>query len=128
MSEKCCGKTEKAKHDQVHHRQLMQVIWDIYDRHRAVFMRIAKEILKSVSNETRWRPKPMKEKDTRWLTNGRSAESILHGYYIQDSEGTPFWVILAKRLTHIFPQSDWRVLHLNAFIDWMLKPKMIFGL
>ena len=91
-------------------------------------MQIALEILKSVSSETKWRPKPLKEKDTRWLTNGRSAESILHGFYIQDACDAPFWVLLAKHLVYIYKQSDWRVLHLNCFADWMLNPRMIFGL
>ena len=70
----------------------------------------------------------MKEKDTRWLTNGRSAESILHGYYIQDEDGFSVWVLLAKCLVHIYNQSDWAALRLNAFVDWMLKSEIIFGL
>ena len=69
---------------------MMQTKWVIYDRDRHVFMQITTEILTSVSDKITWCPKPMKEKDTRWLTNERSAESILHGYYIQDTDGTPF--------------------------------------
>ena len=68
---------------------MIQTIWDIYDRDRHVFMQIATEILISVSDKIAWRPKPMKEKATQWLTNRRSTESILHGYYIQDTDGTP---------------------------------------
>ena len=97
LSEASFGKTTKGDHEENHHRQviattcvcynstnsifyfdlkMMQVIWDIYDRDRDVFMSIAREILGDIKD---WIPKPMKEKDTRWLTNGRLGGSILIG-------------------------------------------------
>lgn len=128
MSIGCCGDTENGNHEQVHHRQTIQVIWDIYDRDRFVFMKIAKEIVSESVGKITWQPKPTKERDTRWLTNGRSAQNILTGYYIQDADGTPFWVLLAQRLIYIYKESDWRVKRLKAFIAWILMPEMIFGL
>ena len=71
----------------------------------------------------------MKEKDTRWLTNGRSGGSILVGYYIVDENGVCFWVLLAMRLRFIYSKrSDWKIERLDAFIEWMMMPEMIAGL
>ena len=76
--------------------QLMQFLWDIYSRDKNVWMKTALEILADISDviDTKFLT-PKKEKDSRWLTNGRAAENILKGYYIVDEEGTPFWVLLA---------------------------------
>ena len=128
MSIGCCGDTENGNHGQTHHRQTIQVIWDINIRERHVFKKISLEILHSISKEITWRPKAVKERDTRWLTNGRAAFHILEGYYIQDEDGTPFWVLLAQRLIYIYKESDWRVERLKAFIEWMLMPEQVFGL
>ena len=71
----------------------------------------------------------MKEKDTRWLTNGRSGGSILIGCMIVDENGTCFWVLLAMRLRFIYSKrSDWKIERLDAFIQWMMMPEMIAGL
>ena len=50
---------------------MFQTIWDIYDRNRVLFFKICNEILDGI--ETDFSPTPRKERDTRWLTNGRSA-------------------------------------------------------
>ena len=148
LSEASFGKTTKGDHEQNHHRQvmviartsfvtieltlfsfdlkMMQVIWDIYDRDRDVFMSIAREILGDIKD---WLPKPLKEKDTRWLTNGRSGASILVGYHIVDENGTCFWILLARRLRYIYSKrSDWKIERLDLFIKWMMMPEMIAGL
>jgi len=129
MSEFSCGKTEKGNHDKVHHRQLIQTLWDIFIRDVVVFMRTANEILDTIEDSScKWVPKPMRERDTRWLTNGRAAENILVGYYIQDENGTPFWVLLCHRLMHIYTKSDFRYNRLKALAEQFLMPEMIFGL
>lgn len=103
---------------------MFQTFWDIYDRQRALFMKIANEILDEITD---WRPHPTLERDTRWLTNGRSAIDILKGYFIQDEDGTPFWVLLAQRLIYVKKESDWQVQRLTALIEWILMPEMIFS-
>ena len=82
--------------------------------------KVSIEILSSVDPESNWLPAPAKERDTRWMSNARSAKIMLQGWYIQDENGTPFWVLLAQRLIHIYKDSDWRVERLHAFIEWML--------
>ena len=110
---------------------MMQCIWNIYVRQPALFMRIANEILDKIEGTEQyktWKPSPKKERDTRWLTNGRNAEQILIGYYIQDENGTPFWVLLAERLALIKRDTEWQCEQLNTFIKWMMNPDMILGL
>ncbi len=72
--------------------------------------------------------KAFRERDTRWLTNGRAALHLLAGYYIRDENGTCYWVLLAQRLITIYKDSDWRAERLSAFIVWMNSPAVIFGL
>ena len=73
--------------------QQMQTFWDIKDRQPVMWRNLCDEILRNV--DTDFSPTPQRERDTRWLTNGRSAINILKGYYIQDENGTPFWILLA---------------------------------
>lgn len=106
--------------------QSIQVLWDIRTREVA-WPEIVESILSSL--DTEWRPKePTKERDTRWRSNGIAALNILKGWYIQDENGTPFWVLLGQRLTYIYNESDWRIERIEAFIEMMLMPEVIFGL
>ena len=104
---------------------MFQTLWDIQDRNKVLYKQICDEILRDLNTD--FSPTPRRERDTRWLTNGRSAINILRGYYIQDENGTPFWILLAQRLTYIKKDSDWQVARLNAFIKWLMKPEMIFS-
>lgn len=104
---------------------MMQCIWNIYHRNRDLFMLVATEILEGL--DAKWLH-PLRERDTRWLTNGRNARNILIGYYIRDEHGTPFWVLLATRFIQMKTESHWQCQRLRAFIEWMLMPEMIFGL
>ena len=107
----------------------MQFLWDIYSRDQDLWKKTALEILGELGRVMDLRfIIPMKEKDSRWLTNGRAAKHVLMGYYITDEDGTPFWVLLAIRLIYIYKDSDWRVKRLNAFCEWLCMPEMIFGL
>ena len=104
----------------------MQTFWDIKDRQPVMWRNLCDEILRSV--DTDFSPTPQRERDTCWLSNGCSAINILKGYYIQDENGTPFWILLAQRLTFIKKDSDWQVARLNALIEWLMMPEMIFSL
>ena len=53
---------------------------------------------------------------------------INQGCFIQDKNGTPFWVLLCQRFIYVYKESDWRVTRLGALIEWMFMPEMIFGL
>ena len=86
------------------------------------------EILASVSRDCIWVPRPVRERDSRWLSNGRAVLHVLQGHYIQDANGTALWILLAQRLIHIYKEFDCRVVQLKAFVECMLMPKIIFGL
>ena len=88
-------------------------------------MKIAHEILDGIKE---FNPKPVRERDTRWLTNGRSAQNFLKGLFIQDQKGTSFWVLLAERLMEIYPNSDWRHGRLKEWIKWCLMPEIEFSM
>ena len=80
----------------------MQFLWVIYSRDQDLWKKTALEILGELGRVMDLRfIIPMKEKDSRWLTNGRAAKHVLMGYYITDEDGTPFWVLLAIRLIYI---------------------------
>ena len=99
---------------------MIQVIWDIYIRDPKVFMQKSKEILGS--HAEKWMPKPMREIDTRWGSNGRACENIIEGLYITNEDGHCFWVLLFKELASYY--NDWRVGRLDALISMFMMEEL----
>ena len=96
FSETVMGKIEKGCHQQIHYRKIIQTNSDMYIRDPQVYMSKAKEIL---GEHTKlWIPKPTRELDTHWGSNGRACKNILEGLHIVNDRDNSFWVLLFKEL------------------------------
>ena len=83
-------------------------------------MMIAKMILGDHSKV--WMPKPSRELDTRWGSNGKACKNILEGLHITNENGDSFWVLLFKELASF--QNDWRTGRLNELVTMVMMEEL----
>ena len=126
FSEAACGKTEKCKHEQDHHRQMVQTIFDIFCRDPVVIRRKMVDILGPELVKKLGIPEPRKERDTRWMSNAFAGMNFLTFYCVKDSEGTNFWVLLLRELQPLY--SDWRATRVEELIKQVMNPSLIHNM
>jgi len=129
------GKTEKGNNRQVHHRQCMQTLHSIVVSDKILAQSLADKILKRNSDETSQDPKrrlkykirTFRERQQRWLINGRFAKIILEGHNLDlplDDHG--FWVTWAYEYLPLV--SGWKRTALEELITWFMMPEIIVGI
>ncbi|KAL7541570.1 hypothetical protein ACHAWF_006970, partial [Thalassiosira exigua] len=122
-TEKGFGKTDQGNNRQVHHRQLLQTIHDIFICDPDFAQAIANKILEEL--EIEYKIKTIRERIQRWLCNGRNAKYILEGFDLDLPDGN-FWVLWAKEY-HQFVDS-WKKLALEEIVRFFLMEEIVVGL
>lgn len=102
---------------------MIQAIWNIYTRDPSLFMGKAKRILGPAWKH--WRPKPTKERDTRFGSNGEAWDNILGGFYVVNQEGVNFWVLLFMELRDYY--SDFRGPRSEHIVKMFMNESLIAG-
>lgn len=121
-----CGSTVKGKHDQMHHRQAIQNLADIFCRDPITIKDLFYQILGAVLVAILGLPHLLKERDARWMSNSRAAKEILKYLYVQDEEGTSFWVIFCREIQLLY--TDFRLDRIGDEAQMLMAPTIIAGL
>eukprot|EP00986_Skeletonema_menzelii_P016935 scaffold16610_cov189-Skeletonema_menzelii.AAC.1 len=126
LSEGATGKTESGNHAQIHHRQVIQTLYDIYCRDPIIFNRALSEILGPELVEKLGLFKGRKERDTRWLSNALAAIDFLTYHCVKNEDGVSVWVLLFRKLQYYY--SDWRHGRLEELCKQAMNPSVIFDM
>ena len=71
-------------------------------------------------------PKPMRELNQRWGSNGRASKNILEGFNIVNQDGVCFWVLLLRELQS--QTEGWLVDRIGKTITLFFKEELIANL
>ena len=126
LSEGATGKTDKGNHAQLHHRQIIQTIYDIYCRDPVIFRNEMAKILGPELVEKLGVYSAQRERDSRWLSNGLSATDFLKFHCVKDENGVSVWVHLFRKLKYIY--NDWRVDRLEELTKQVMNDSLIFDM
>ena len=118
FSKTAIGKREETCHEQIRHRQMMQVNWDIYIRDPQVYRSKAREILGP--HAKLWMPKPARELDPHRGQNCRGCGNMIEGLRIVNEDGECFWILLFNGVASHYSDLKTRQLN-NLVMMWMRR-------
>ena len=87
---------KQSQHSQVHHRQCLQSIYDMFSRDRVVCQMHMNAVLEGTGKSLT--VKAVRERQQRWLANQRNAHWVLGAMEMKTVEGKPALVAWAQRV------------------------------
>jgi hypothetical protein len=87
---------KQSQHSQVHHRQCMQSIYDMFSRDRVVCQSHMDKVLEGTWQSLK--VKAMRERQQRWLANQMNAQWVLEAMDLKTADGKPALLAWAQRV------------------------------
>jgi hypothetical protein len=85
-----------SQHSQIHHRQCMQSIYDMFSRDRVVCQSHMDKVLEGAGGSLK--VKALRERQQQWLANQHNAHWVLEAMDLKTAEGKPALVAWAQRV------------------------------